>query len=397
MKNLIIAVSVFLVFTTLAEGQVLTLQWEDTTFNNGGAARSVATLHNRIVVGEQFGSDIVIRGWNLQGHRIWQDTFPGFQVFVETLQDEAVALALIDRQPDGSNLQLRGYDLASGAIRWTSFGAIDAPQQVLVDRGRIVIVGYHGTSRTSDPLSGLILAFDASTGVQLWRVEVEQPSTLPLQDTTFWDIDDANNAVIVVGTIGSSPRDTLVQSYRLRDGRKRWEHRIPLASSFQLRVAGTEVFVGGERLTALSTSDGSERWSLDTPDLGTLGIVSNAVLLADRAGIRVFDPLTGTVVWSFALDPAFEIETIRRILPIAGRILTVGTVRLNREPGFNDPSILILRLFDIAGNLLDEERLDASAIPQDAIVDRLGHLILVGSSPAGAFVRSYAVEEPVQP
>src|SRR5262245_14885816 len=201
---LIVAVCLFVLSISLhADTASVNLLWESTTFRqaNRDLAQSVATLHNRTIVGEVLGradnsgTDVAVKAFNATtGHLIWDDEFEGAAVEVLAQHGTAIAVALVPRQSDGKNLQIRAYDLRDGRILWTTLERLDSPQRALQANGRLAVVGYD--SLGFDPLVGRILTIDLATGTPLWSIAIQQPYSIPLQDTIFWDIDDAGHHVV---------------------------------------------------------------------------------------------------------------------------------------------------------------------------------------------------------
>ena len=405
----VLAVCVLILFPVLLSAQSLSLLWENTTFRGSqNTAQSVDAIRNRVVVGELLDQNVTnsaaVKGFNATtGHLVWTDErtdgLYGW-IQVKTAGDLAVAaLQHLIPPPAGIGqatveLILRAYDVRTGDIRWTrTTTTLSNPQQMLIRNGRIAVIGY---SAATDPLTGVIIVDDLATGVELWRVDDIQPPILPLQDTIFWDLDDAGRNLVVVGTVGPSlPRETHIRSYRFTDGHLRWEKVIPSIGAIQVQVLNGRAYIAGHStvvfdgyLAAFSIADGSTAWELSVPNEGffsSLLVTPTQVIAGSPFSIRAYDISTQALRWS---RPFVEEESITtRILPL-GRFLL--TVRQINKPPFG-PAHFLLTLLTTDGDTLSDIAGIDSTLVRDAIFLN-GKLAVSGSSPAGAFIRVYTLE-----
>src|SRR4030095_11720428 len=232
MKKWIIVLLVFgAVVAAYGDTLSLTIRWDD--FIANGTAQSVALHRNRTIAGvlNESQTEVSIRGYNTAtGNLVWTDTFPAESVLVKAAQVYAIVVSSV-----GATVFIRSYDLHSGTIRWTNTSeTLSSLNGMLIRNGKLVIVGY---DPAFVPQHGVILVFDASTGVLLWKTAIDIPPVFSNEtgtgnQTTLWDVDDAGRNIVVVGALHHGPgevRDLLIRSYRLRDGELRWEVLEPHA------------------------------------------------------------------------------------------------------------------------------------------------------------------------
>jgi hypothetical protein len=391
--------------TVMVHGDALPihLAWENLIQRGGpnrtNVAESVALHRNRAVVGailgraETFSTDVVIRGFNATtGNLVWSDEFPGSRVFVEAAQDYAIAVGGIFPFVNGNNLLIRGYDLHGGAIRWTTYAALSGPQKILVRNGKLVIVGWDPDFA---PLHGIVLVFDSATGMPLWNTSIDIAGS----ETALWDVDDAGRNIVVVGTKDVPARDLIVRSYRLRDGRLRWELIEPQVSGFTVRVQNDLAYVAGFEqtpagiqtfLAAYRVSDGHLEWKAAALSAGgaltRLGVTPTAVIAAGFGRIEAHDALTGNLLWSKATPQ----ENLSRLIPIGDQVATIGVKEIN-PPGFD--AQLVIRLLDATGQIVAEDLREIgpgnSYVDAALLNDRLAVVGLIGGIAGGALVRVY--------
>ena len=379
------------------------LLWESTTSRGNPAAnraQSVAVSHNRTIVGEVLGrpdnsgTDIAVKGFNsTTGHLVWADEFPGFGIRVDVAHGEVVAAASIPKQADGSNVLLRGYNAQDGAILWTTLAELDQPQQILFRGGKLAIVGY---GNGSDPITGIIRVFDAATGQKLWAVEEIQPYIIPLKDTVFWDSDDAGHHLIVLGTVGPGvDRDVILRSYRFRDGLLEWSTTVEKTFAGNLQVSNGEAFVAGfessgSYLAAFDIGTGGLLWKATAnPNeaLNSLDVTDSRIVVGSPAALRVYDRATKALLFSKSPSTGTEDGVFRALALPNDRFLELSFQNLN--PPSNSSIRPVIRILDNAGNALVETFPNAGF--NDVAISG-NRITIVGSSSAGALVRSYQIE-----
>jgi outer membrane protein assembly factor BamB len=191
---------------------------------------------------------------------------------------------------DGAG-RLHALALSDGGVEWDSTTAVDGPSDVIVI-GSDVVVG------TAD---GLLVAFDATTGNERWRVKVSPSGQIVQPPAAASD------------TVVTTSGDGFVTVVELATGSIRWQVRAdvgaePLGPPV---VAGGVVYAGmaaealGGRLTALDVATGRTIWQLDqavyapsvADGIGYTGSGIGRVAAIDlRTGSeRWADAFTGTV------------------------------------------------------------------------------------------------------
>jgi outer membrane protein assembly factor BamB len=319
---------------------------------------------------------------------------------VEAAQDVAIAVASVGID---SKVFIRGYDLHSGAIRWTTLATLFAPQQILVRNGKLVIVGY-GPGSGPLPLTGIILVFDASTGSALWNTSID----LPGSETTLFDVDEGARFIVVIGRKGTpvigSQDETIIRSYRLRDGQLRWELTESGILATQIRIVNEVAVVAGSEngqgfLAAYRSSDGIRQWRADAASVpfsfSRLAITPTAVFASGLNFVGAFNAGTGDVLWSKS-GSFGNPETANRLIPVGGNLVTVGTHPM--DPPFGSQQ-LVIHVFDaITGDLVTEDVRESGSdnVYTDAALLN-GRLAVVGRIAGGALVRVYDVQTGIQP
>src|SRR4030095_6430176 len=384
MKKWIIVLLVFGA-ALVAHGDTLSLAIHWDQFIANGTAPSVTLHRNRTIAGvilpvsgrplNEPQTDASIRGYNTTtGNLVWTDTFPAQAVFVEAAQDYALAVASVGTAPPGGGVIdwrvfIRSYDLHSGEIRWTSESALTVIQKTLLRNGKLVIVGSDpGLGPIGQPSeNGVILVFDAATGVLLWKKTIDFAESA----INLWDVDEAGRNIVVVGTKDTFgpfplPRDLIVRSYRLRDGEPRWEFTEPGIVATAIRVVNDLAVVAGFAnepgagirpfLAAYGLGDGIRQWKAETASVpiasfGRLAVTEAAVIASGFNFVGAFNRGTGEVLWSRSGSLALP-ETANQLIPIGGNLVTAGTQQMN--PPFG-PQQLVIRILDAAGNVVAED------------------------------------------
>jgi len=383
------------------------LVWDEVAFRGGAinVAESVELHRNRAIVGEilgrpvGFNTDAVVKGFNAAtGQLVWSDEIAnGERVFVGAAGSQAIAVASIppieDGIHDGLNIVVRSYDLGPGTIRYTAYAKLNAPQQILIRNGKLVIVGYDQETFRSQ-VRGLIVVLDIDTGQVLWTAPVENPIHMVL-----WDVDQAGRFIIAVGVMTDfasptfpPPQTAVIRSYRLRDGHLRWERLEPGVVTYSIAVLNdTATIAGGEGfgtfLAAYNIADGSMKWKAASqlgfgPFLGVFS--SNTKIVAFGSGQVVSFDTAGNLQWS----NSNLFRSVARAFVVGDFVLTAGTEvvpPLSPEA----PNQLVVRLYDAAGQVAQEDRreIGRTVFYGDAALQN-GRLAVVGRT-SGALVRVY--------
>jgi hypothetical protein len=207
------------------------------------------------------------------------------------------------------------YDLESGAHRWHVCGEPGAWYSLEAVTDDVV---YVGASFTAAPI---VVALDATTGVEQWRGDLEEmarelpaDAALPVSDPPtidgvrltggqddplvatdadaggeLWRNDDhlvyddvwavGDGAVYMNHRTGSG---STVVGYELPTGDVRWERDLGV-EAYPWWVDGDRVFTSWTDLAILSSADGSVLWTTDYPQTDTGFPAPRAVLANDTS------------------------------------------------------------------------------------------------------------------
>jgi len=394
--------------------------WDDLSFRGGtqNVARSVVLHRNLAIVGEVLGrpvgdqTDVVIRGYNATtGNLVWTDEFEGMDVRVAAFADEAIAVGArpMPAPMEGfQNIEMRGYDLKQGTLRWTRQTRMTGPQAVLVRNGKLILVGYDEVFAPNGVL-GRIRVFDASVGIPLWDAVIEDANPIA-PDTAFWDVDDSGRFIIAVGSVQHGlDRDLVLRSYRLRDGHLRWEHTESHVAPFGVRVVNDTAYVAGSEnqpgnlnepvvtyLAAFDIGDGTREWKANpSPNesaFTAIAATASTVVVAGLLGhIEAHDALTGNLLWSAkGTTEEGALESIRELLAVGASTIAVGNIDFN----IRDHQAFI-RVYDESGRIVAEDKRSTgqSSSYVDAATDRDFHRLVavgsIGGITGGALVQAY--------
>jgi len=187
-------------------------------------------------------------------------------------------------------------DAATGERVWsTPLGDVSRTGVTLTDD--LAIVGAD---------DGSVTALDPATGAKRWSVAVGGAVQLPIAATP--------DLVVVPVRPPDDPASgggAALVAMATGDGAVRWRYlpELPQAEvlSPAIDVAAGVIYValGDRTVVAIAASDGAERWSARTNQLGGLSsvIAGDLVLNVDQRGqVYAFDALSGTRRWDHALN-----------------------------------------------------------------------------------------------
>jgi PQQ-like domain len=195
-------------------------------------------------------------------------------------------------------------------------------------------------------------------------------------------------------------RNLVVRSYRLRDGRLRWEVLEPGVAALAIRVANDLAYVAGSTsggsiqsfLAAYRLGDGGNEWRASALAGGVftaLAATDQAVMAEGFNLIEAHDALTGNVLWSRVVALPEE-ESVRRLIPIGDRTITIGTKAINPPSFLNQ---LVIRILDARGQVVAEDLREIGPFNSyfDAALlnDQLAVVGHIGGIAGGALVRVY--------
>lgn len=213
-----------------------------------------------------------------------------------------------------------------------------------------------GLAATADRLVattsfGLLLAFDATSGAELWRQQFEAPlAGAPLilgdriyaqgRDGTTWAIDGATGRRIWVeagvaaraGVAGSAAPKALgdgavlfavsdggLRAVRRADGTTIWQSSVPgrrpgYPASLVRDLTGDPAIAGGRihagtsagRIAAIDAASGTILWVAAEGAMAPVWVAGGSVFaVGDRASLTRIDAASGEIIWSVPL-PGFE-------------------------------------------------------------------------------------------
>jgi outer membrane protein assembly factor BamB len=408
----IVAGLVLVMLVAIAAYAVVNLQlvWSDLTFHGGprNEAQSVAFNRNRVIVGEVLGLaggcvGVTVRGYNATtGNVAWEDSLDGNQVFVDALGSDA--LAVINRGSTlDPNLTIRSYNQGTGDIQWTQTARIEAPQAAIIRGGKIILAGFSHDSPTA-PAKGILIVLDRGTGVELWRATLEE---VPPRQAQWWDVDGAGTHLVTVGStenpVSPVEQKMIIRNYRLRDGHLRWETIEPNGIGTQVQIANGLAYVSGRLgmafVAAYRLTNGSRLWStrIDAPGVRPMLATETRIVSATETFVEALDPFTGGILWQTPVpQESGRDQLITKVTSVGSDVVALYTSAssLNVFPPDNQ---LVIRVFDIGGNLVLEDKGDHA--PRAVFFDVAtsgNRFVAVGTLSGvsgGAFVRAYEVQD----
>jgi outer membrane protein assembly factor BamB len=204
---------------------------------------------------------------------------------------------------------LVGVDADGGETRWRTPTEDGRIWWHIVATPRLVVAS--GSQGTGQGLRGTVAAFDASSGAELWSVDL---------DGWISGAPSREDDVVVVATHGSDVRDGHVLALELESGALRWQAPVVGPAEPSL-VAGAVVAATPWEVAAFDLGDGTERWRtevslpgrrMDPPGLMVVGdelVVGATVAPLDLVAMDLAD---GTVLWEERLElPVGEDEWLR--------------------------------------------------------------------------------------
>jgi outer membrane protein assembly factor BamB len=222
-----------------------------------------------------------------------------------------VALAACASGPDKPKPTELGPNAALLSVRlaWASrIGPVDFPLDVRVN----------GSTVTLASADGVVVAIDATTGQDLWRVSV--------------------NAALEAGA-GSDGRYAAVVTRAnelvvVDKGRELWRERLAAVTYTAPLVAGARVFVvGADRsVTAFDAQSGRRLWSYVRPGEQLLALRQASSLLAvgDTLVVGIsgrlvgLNPLNGSIRWEAVIANPRGTNDVERLVDVVGRVSREG-------------------------------------------------------------------------
>lgn len=194
---------------------------------------------------------------------------------------------------DDSGVHLTAIAWADGSVRWQA--PLEGPGGTALAKP-VVAHGLVVAASARQDGAG-ITAIDIADGTEEWRIDLSgrADGAPAIHDGTIYvgttdgrlhalSLDDGAHhwRTALAGPIRTSPGVTgetvlaavadTVRAVGRTEGRKRWQTEVGQVSRTGLSVAGRRVYVGGNRVSALTTDSGETRWVQSLPGLaGTFG------------------------------------------------------------------------------------------------------------------------------
>ncbi|MDZ4293176.1 MAG: outer membrane protein assembly factor BamB [Hydrogenophaga sp.] len=198
--------------------------------------------------------------------------------------------------------------LMGTTVAWSS--QVGASHAALVPRavaGRVFAAGSAGT----------VVALDASTGKDVWRLNLAQPIAAGVGS------DGELAAVITQG-------NDLVT---IRDGQEVWRVRLPARSFTAPLVAGKRVFVltADRTVRAFDGQTGARLWVQSRPaeplvlsQSGALLAVGDTLVAGLAGRLAGLNPLNGSIRWDVPVATSRGTNEVERLVDVVGPVSRVG-------------------------------------------------------------------------
>jgi len=194
-------------------------------------------------------------------------------------------------------------------VAWSSqVGASHAALAPRAVAGRVFAAGSAGT----------VVALDASTGKDVWRLNLAQPIAAGVGS------DGELAAVITQG-------NDLVT---IRDGQEVWRVRLPARSFTAPLVAGKRVFVltADRTVRAFDGQTGARLWVQSRPaeplvlsQSGALLAVGDTLVAGLAGRLAGLNPLNGSIRWDVPVATSRGTNEVERLVDVVGPVSRVGS------------------------------------------------------------------------
>lgn len=215
--------------------------------------------------------------------------------------------------------------IAARLVWSAKLDAVHFPLNVVARDGQFVVAGNNGS----------VLALDAQSGAQRWRIDTGAPLSAGVgSDGRFHAVVTTDNRLVVF------------------DGdRPAWRAQLNSRVSTAPLVAGERVFVMGvdRAVHAFDALDGRRIWSLQRPGealtllhSGVLTAVKDTLVAGQGSRMAGIDPTRGSIVWEVPIGTPRGTNEVERLADLVGPALRLG----NR---------LCARSFQVAVGCVDAE------------------------------------------
>ena len=192
---------------------------------------------------------------------------------------------------------------------WTAqVGPADAPLSPFVAGGRVFAASSSGT----------VVALDAGTGRDVWRVDLGSKLSAGVGS-------DGETAAVIT-------REN--QLVAIHQGRELWRVRLPARSFTPPLVAGKRVFVltADRSVYAFDGSSGVRLWTQSRPGeplvLGQAGVllaVGDTLVAGLSARLTGLDPINGAVRWQAPVATSRGTNEVERLVDLVGTVSREGS------------------------------------------------------------------------
>lgn len=193
-------------------------------------------------------------------------------------------------------------------LAWTAqVGASSSTLAPVAVGGRVFVAGTSGT----------VLAIDAATGRDLWRLSLNSPIAAGVGS-------DGERAAVVT-------RDN--ELVTMADGRELWRVKLPARSFTAPLVAGQRVFVltADRTVRAFDGQTGARLWAQSRPaeplvlsQSGALLAVGNTLVAGLSGRLAGLDPSNGVIRWEVPVATARGTNEVERLVDVVGPVSRVG-------------------------------------------------------------------------
>jgi len=196
----------------------------------------------------------------------------------------------------------------AGRQVWSAkLDSVRFPLAVVSRDGRFVVAGTDGT----------VMALEAQSGRQLWRVSAGAPLSAGVgSDGRFHAVVTIDNRLVVF------------------DGeREAWRAQLNSRVSTAPLVAGERVFVMGvdRAVHAFDALDGRRLWTLQRPGealtllhIGVLTAVKDTLVAGQGPRLAGIDPMRGTIRWEVPVGSPRGTNEVERLADLIGPALRIG-------------------------------------------------------------------------
>lgn len=207
--------------------------------------------------------------------------------------------------------------LLTAKLAWTvQVGPTNATVTPMVVGTRVFLAGGAGT----------VVALDANTGQDLWRLNLGTPVSAGVGS-------DGQTAAVI------TQDNELVA---ITEGRVSWRVRLPARSFTAPLVAGARVFVltADRAVTAFDAQTGARLWNQSRPgeplvlrQSGVLLAVDDTLVVGLSGRLTGLNPLNGSIRWEAPVATARGTNEVERLVDLVGPVSRVGSSVCTRSYG----------------------------------------------------------------